>query len=287
MRPFAAVCLALAFSAPASAAEAPRFAPPELFRDLGIEGATPRDFRRLGNVAVFKGGSNTTTLWRTDGTPAGTYPILRDATLDSFFGPDDGRQVYFLRVLEGWELWRSDGTEAGTVALTPGGLRFTQKLDRSDIRSPTQVLVPETRLLFFSATDGPDTNNYELWVSDGTPGSTRLVRDLNPQGASLPNSLASLGGKAFFVAQTTGGHELWSSDGTAAGTSRVKDLHPGDDGIVHVRRVGDTLVLVAYYGTNAEVWASDGTKEGPFSSSRFPARLSSRSGRPVVIFSSR
>lgn len=259
MRSLAAICLTLALAVPAWATE---IGPPELLKDLGFAGTSPRDFRRLGGVAVFKGGANGSTLWRTDGTALGTYPLLLESTLDTF-GPDDGRQVYFLRVVgDARELWRTDGSEAGTISLTPGGLRFTQKLDRSDVRSPAQIVVPETGLLFFSATDGPDTDNYELWASDGTPGGTRLVKDINPQGASLPNSLATLGGKAFFVAQNAEGHDLWGSDGTAAGTSKVKDLHPGDDGIVYVKRAGDRLVLLAYHGSNAEIWTSDGTAAG-------------------------
>jgi ELWxxDGT repeat protein len=263
MRLFTLSCVILALALPAAAVQ-PSFEPPELFKSLGPGNSGPRDFRRLGDLAVFQAGTDGgRNLWRTDGTPLGTYPVLRNASIDYFFGPDDGHQVYFLLAQDLWELWRSDGTEAGTMSLTPGGLRFTQKLDRPGAGFPTQVLVPETGLLFFSAgADGASPIDYELWATDGTPGGTRLVKNVNPQGASFPSVMTTLGGKAFFVAQTAEGTELWGSDGTAAGTMRVKDLGPGDDRIVYVRRVGDTLVVVAYSGANTEVWRSDGTAAG-------------------------
>ena len=70
----------------------------------------------------------------------------------------------------------------------------------------------------------------ELWVTDGTPGGTSLVMDINPgTGSSDPKNITALGnGKALFSANDgTHGYELWVTDGTAAGTSMVTDINPG------------------------------------------------------------
>ncbi len=53
--------------------------------------------------------------------------------------------------------------------------------------------------IFFSADDGE--HGQELWESDGTPGGTRMVWDLNPGGfSSNPSSLAVSGNYLFFSA---------------------------------------------------------------------------------------
>lgn len=88
---------------------------------------------------------------------------------------------------------------------------------------------------FFVADDG--VSGRELWVTDGTPGATRLVRELRP-GYSTPGTaldpqiaeLTALGGRVVFTAATrfngNGWNEqLWTSDGTAAGTIPVS--YPG------------------------------------------------------------
>src|SRR5206468_5116694 len=49
------------------------------------------------------------SLWRSDGTDAGTFP-LTDASPSSSYTPG-GRSIYFMK---GQELWTSDGTVAGT-----------------------------------------------------------------------------------------------------------------------------------------------------------------------------
>jgi ELWxxDGT repeat protein len=69
-------------------------------------------------------------------------------------------------------------------------------------------------------------------TTNGTPGGTQLVRDINPgSGGSYPADLTNVNGTLFFSA-TNGVHgvELWKSDGTEAGTVLVKDIDPGSAG---------------------------------------------------------
>jgi ELWxxDGT repeat protein len=165
-------------------------------------------------------------LWTSDGTPGGTRLIV-----DLNPGPNDsgawslavmGDQLYFggtdgLRT----GLWRTDGTPAGTTFVSAGPRG--EALYISD-------LVTAGNRLFFQGYDS--AHGYEVWVSDGTAGGTRLVKDIDPGPAhGRPENLTVLDGILYFAANDSEhGIELWRSDGTDGGTRLVADLFPGIDG---------------------------------------------------------
>ena len=94
---------------------------------------------------------------------------------------------------------------------------------------PTDSVVLDGRLYFAaSRTD----SGSELWVTDGTPAGTRLLRDIAPGvSSSWPRKLTVVGERIYFGADDgVSGRELWSTDGTAAGTTRVADIRPGAEG---------------------------------------------------------
>ncbi|HXU33524.1 MAG TPA: hypothetical protein VN851_23390, partial [Thermoanaerobaculia bacterium] len=110
----------------------------------------------------------------------------------------------------------------------------------------------------FFVRDTPATGS-EVWTSDGTPGGTRLVKDLTPGPAgSGPMRLIWSSNRLWFFA--LGG--LWTSNGTAAGTRRIATVGTGE--IRAVGAVGTRLLYFAAATPNAEVklWASDGTAAG-------------------------
>ena len=141
------------------------------------------------------------------------------------------------------------------------------------IAAPTDVanLTPSGGLLYFTAKTG-DTG-VELWVTDGTSGGTRLVKDLNPDAAdSLPINLTDVAGTLFFTANAkVGGTELWMTDGTADGTKMVATLNgvpvrftalPGDAALVATGAVPPSGKLALPFEFTLEVLKADGTRVG-------------------------
>ncbi len=117
----------------------------------------------------------------------------------------------------------------------------------------------------FSATT--PTTGYELWVSDGTPSGTLMVKDIRPgtAGSDITEMTVS-NGKLFFIANDgISGRELWVTDGTETGTQLVRDIRPGTSGsaVSYLTSSNDALYFVA---TNSNgkggIWKTDGTESG-------------------------
>ena len=157
------------------------------------------------------------SLYRTDGTQAGTLRLLTDITASSFNGFSLGEVVptasgiyYFLadRPASGTELWRTDGTRAGTYLLKdvyPGPR--SAEIDQLVAFGNGVLFVGE------SAEFG-----RELFYSDGTAGGTSVLADLNErESSSFPNDFFTFNDTLYFSA-TTGctGYELFKTGGTAA-----------------------------------------------------------------------
>ncbi len=114
----------------------------------------------------------------------------------------------------------TDGTPEGTRVITIA----------SGWSLVSHVALDDHRFVFgIERTDGA-----QLWISDGTPAGTQLVRDFGPPGRfgsySL-GSMASCDGRTYFrFAMAPYGSELWRTDGTSEGTEQVADLAPGTAG---------------------------------------------------------
>jgi ELWxxDGT repeat protein len=243
------------------------------------------------------------TLWRTDGTVAGTE-LVDSAQSGAIAGV--GAYLYFMRTLSqnppAVELLRT------TVALGPaeslgvlpnvngiyptnaGPVLFSQNGATVELRrvteSPLGTAVVDSWLpatvpgvfglgafpastgsrLFFERTDGGDA---ELWVTDGTTMGTHRVIDLAPgPRGSFPRDLTVWGSDLFFVADdAVHGRELFATDGTEAGTRLVADIIPGPKSS-HPKDLAvpnGYLIFSATDGiANRELWVSSGTAAGTF-----------------------
>lgn len=234
-----------------------------LLRDIrpGAVGSFPFNVTTVGELVYFTAdepGGNT-SLWRTDGTTAGTVMVGEE--LDPLELTAVGSTLFFTAIdddVVGRELWKVDAATQDVV--------FVKDIDPTIYSgsNPTD-LTAVGGTLYFSAEDAE--NGHEVWKSDGTAAGTVLVKDINPGTAfaGSPGYLTEVGGALFFTAADgVHGKELWKSDGTAAGTVLVEDLTAsGGSLLTMLTAVGGTLFFRLHDGDDhSELWRSDGTAAG-------------------------
>ena len=162
----------------------------------------PRNITAAGELAYF---TATGGFWQTDGSMSGT--MLAFAAAPSLTPPSQPSFGYFDGALYFTASTADSGDEPWVLA-TPGGT--PQQL--ADIRSGTDSSSPERfvqlgELVFFLATDDA-TGRYRLWVTDGTPAGTRVVRNDVDVNQNVP--IVSDGSRLFLVADDrASGDELW------------------------------------------------------------------------------
>ncbi len=141
-----------------------------------------------------------------------------------------------------------------------------QHTPRQLLGAPVANFVEMGGLLYFLGDDG--VHGQELWVTDGTPSGTRLVRDICPGYCwSRWNSELVVMNEVLYFTASDGIHnrELWRSDGTRDGTWMVADLAElrwSDPQWLTV--VGDRLFFAARADRQVgqELFVSDGTTAG-------------------------
>lgn len=213
-------------------------------------------------------------LWRTDGTPAGTYQVA-----DLNPGPASSWPweltvarggLYFVAGTDGEGagsrrgLYRTDGTAAGT--------KLVERVAGTNTDSPSSVL------LLTAAGDDlflrwpvPD-RGVELHRLAPCPGAPQrecatLVKDLSPPSGSAstfgswPEMLVALGDRLIFAAEGTEGRGLYRSDGTEAGTSLLTlAAYMGEANGERLSIAAGGYAYLLQYG--AGLWRTDGTPEG-------------------------
>lgn len=225
-------------------------------------------FSVLRNISYFSAddGINGRELWRSDGTPIGTY-MVKDINPGQAGSDVSGiiaanGLLYFSAVTNdnGYEPWVSDGTESGThllIDLSIGG-------GGSNPNQFTNV----NGIIFFSATSLYGSYNGQIWKTDGTAGGTNLVKDL--QQSSIGYSiyeLTAVNDMAYFVAYTwSAGYQLFRSDGTDAGTYVVKQIgyyqYDQMSAPMQLTTYNNNLYFSVNDGTGRRLWTSDGTAGG-------------------------
>jgi ELWxxDGT repeat protein len=218
--------------------------------------------RTLGGLGFFPGlqkGEIWWELWRTDDTPAGTFPVHDGGLHDSLsaLAPFRGEMLFTTQGSQqggglGTTFWSTDGTVAGTRNLFgPVAIRYP-----SDFHEVGDQL-------FFQA-QGPGFGQ-ELWRTDGKPEGTRALKALG-SGQPVPTAGFLPDGKdVLFVFGASPNGQLWRTDGTAAGMKRIlPDKAGGPADIQGLVRFGGSFYFVARIGGGGApaLFRSDGTAAG-------------------------
>jgi ELWxxDGT repeat protein len=209
-------------------------------------------------------------LYVSDGTPAGTS-LLKDICPGttsgvysaSDFSYSDGNALYFVAAANGgnFDLWKTDGTTNGTIQLstinaTNTGLGHWTKL-------------PNGKFVF-SLFDGGAIYGRELFITDGTPVGTTILKDIDAGPLTAftgSGDFIKLEGNEIYFAATDNdyNYELWKSDGTTAGTIKLSNIGATTPQIGHWNAINGKFVFSAFdnsliYGR--ELWVTDGTPSG-------------------------
>jgi len=244
--------------------------------------SNPSQLTAVGNTLYFVAddGVNGFELWKSDGTEAGTILVknirpgasISNALENPRYLTAVGNTLYFVADdgVNGRELWKSDGTEAGTVLVKNRvDIRADLSIDVSVGYEPKE-LVAVGNTLFFTADSR--SGGRELWKSDGTSGSTTLVQNIRPGGASSnPQNLTVLGNTLFFSADDgSRGNELWGlklatiAIGSVFGSDAQVEGNTGAAALTFaVTRSGDTTI------TNTLNWAVTGSGINPADATDF------------------
>ena len=210
---------------------------------------------------IFNGavGTEALALWRSDGTPAGTYtlPSLMAGSTKKALAV--GGTIYFASAgaTGKSELWKTNGTVAGTSLI--------KDINPNGSGSPT-FFFALGQTTYFSAT--AVGSGMELWKTDGTLAGTVIVKDIRGGTASSnPDSAGVLGANGYFLANDgISGTELWTTDGTATGTVRLTDIRPGSGDATQYYGLypfSGGLAFIANDGVHGtELWKTDGTTSG-------------------------
>lgn len=229
----------------------------------GAAGHKVKELVGLGNRLVFvsKGGLSSLRLWASDGTPAGTAPVLAEP--DGFKAkPADltaaAGLVWFTAddAEVGNEVFATNGTPAGTglvADVNPGPLNGS---------SSPGLFADVGGKLFFAADDG--LSGREPWVSDGTLAGTHLLRDVIPGASgSEPSEVVAFDDRLVFATEESshGSGLLLVTDGTELGTELL-----ATQALTSVERLFATPERVYFAGSSdaagEELWSTDGTVAG-------------------------
>jgi ELWxxDGT repeat protein len=200
-------------------------------------------------------------VYRSDGTAAGTSPILRLGCCSGSRPPRFVRLGDTLYFTAFGELYRTDGTASGTTTvLAPDANGNPPIFDPS-----FPFTLGNAVFVFADRPDGDESSRPALFRIDaGQPALLASAGRANP--FDFDPQVTPLGGAVFFrAADPDHGTELWRTDGTAQGTRLVADLvpGPGSSDPQGLTAAGGRLYFSAWDEFHGrELWTSDGTAAG-------------------------
>lgn len=155
------------------------------------------------------------------------------------FHPETGDEIYRIR-------------SNGTTQL------FGDIREGPDSLEPSNFAVRNDGVVFFAGTH--DEYGRELWMSDGTPGGTKVVADtLAGEAPNQVTDLTFLGDRLFFVSAG----DLWITDGTENGTRMITGkTAPRGLGAKELAVFKGKLFFQGDGDFGAELYVTDGTYKG-------------------------
>jgi ELWxxDGT repeat protein len=252
--------------------------------DPGNEAQSPGPSASIGGAALLFVYNNSDSLFRSDGTAAGTLPVTPTTHLPNDGFPNWLRDVNGTLLFtagdadHGFELWKSDGTPAGTS--------LVRDIEPGPGDSGPRIFFATPSTVFFHAC--VPATGCELYTTDGTEAGTGLVKDIWPgPGSGMTGTLGVLGDGLLFAANDEEhGTEPWWSDGTTDGTFLLGDLNPGAASS-DVRLIGvlnDVHLFSASDGTTTTLWKTDGTVAGTVAVGPVPNPAAGEAIGGVLVF---
>ena len=202
----------------------------------------------LGEALLYR---DAVTIWRTDGTVGGTWPLvspLLGARLGQLSLSIDDRWLIAPAETEtgGRELIVSRGQEEDSV--------FLDLLPGPSGVDPRRLRSMRGEALIVGALG-------DVWATDGTlAGSRELLR----VGGGVVDVLVA-GGQAYVLGA---GGDLWVTDGTVTGSGLV--AHIADGEFFDALALGSRVFVAVRESSQDSLWVSDGTNAGTLQLAAFP-----------------
>ncbi|MBB4803103.1 ELWxxDGT repeat protein [Flavobacterium nitrogenifigens] len=135
-----------------------------------------------------------------------------------------------------------------------------QQLIYNFISSPSTFKIFNDKIIFYG---NQEDTGRELWLSDGTPSNTKILKDIYlGTEPSVKSGSTILNNKFYFIARDESSEgEIWETDGTDSGTKKVTNFINGRT--FKLTTVGDKIFFLVRLETNKfQVWKTDGTTNG-------------------------
>ncbi|GAB3204486.1 hypothetical protein GCM10027293_38660 [Pontibacter aydingkolensis] len=211
-------------------------------------------------------------LWRSDGTPEGTF-LVKDimpgngsSQVKDFV--EMGGMLYFSALdSEGRRnIWRTDGSAIGTVKVT--------SFKTASVYS-SRVTSTGNRIYFLVLEqDNPD---FQLWATDGNPGSEQMVTIAN----GIKWDLASLENTLYYIyTKDYSSYKIWKveADGNGVLLEPTELAPPAGEPKDILTLNGKLYFRVTKSYSEEELWETDGTVEN----TKLIASARSGSGRAAI-----
>src|SRR6186713_127625 len=249
---------------------------PLLLKDVvpGNNTGTIQQIVKTSNYTFFNendgGAATDRSLYRTDGTPAGTiklnlsYPGYISTKADKLTAL--GNKVIFAgdNISQYGEIWSSDGTQPGTVAL--------ERFQPISNRIPVVEISAMGSYAYYSVInkDAGGINRAYLKRTDGTAAGTSLIYDFSSfTGVPEVVFLTPINNILYFIVYDAGGtgvDQLWRSDGTNAGTYMVYNFTTANFVEGYIMPAGNNMYIMigsVVGGVRQNtIWKSDGSAAG-------------------------